>query len=72
VQSWELCFPFKSLLARNSKELYNNHFGDFFDYVQANGIAGGAVPRACGVYTEAAMYCQNVLILLRIEDEFYF
>jgi hypothetical protein len=25
--------------------------------------------RACGVYTEAATYCQNLLILLRIEDE---
>jgi hypothetical protein len=27
--------------------------------------------RACGVYTEAATYYQNVLILLRIEDELY-
>jgi hypothetical protein len=46
VQSRELCFPFKSLLAKDSKELYDNHFGDFFDYfkdVQANGLDGGAI-----------------------------
>jgi hypothetical protein len=29
VQSRELCFPFKSLLAKDLKELYNNHSGDF-------------------------------------------
>jgi hypothetical protein len=44
VQSRELCFPFnKSLLAKDSKELYKNHSGDFLDYfknVQANGIYG--------------------------------
>jgi hypothetical protein len=46
VQSRELCFPFKSLLAKDSKELYDNHFGDFFDYfkyVQTNGLDGGAI-----------------------------
>jgi hypothetical protein len=46
VQSRELCFPFKSLLAKDSKELYDNHFGDFFDYfktVQADGLGGGVI-----------------------------
>jgi hypothetical protein len=46
TQSRELCFPFKSLLAKDSKELYNNHFGDFFAFfkdVQANGLDGGAI-----------------------------
>jgi hypothetical protein len=46
VQSRELCFPFKSLLAKDSKKLYNNHFRDFIDYfksVQANGLDGGAI-----------------------------
>jgi hypothetical protein len=46
VQSWELCFPFKSLLAKDSKGLYGNHFADFFDYfknVQTNGLDGGAI-----------------------------
>jgi hypothetical protein len=46
IQSRELCFPFKSLLAKDSKELYDNHFGNFFDFfksVSANGLDGGAI-----------------------------
>ena len=46
IQSRELCFPVKGLLAKDSKELYDNHFGDFFDYfkyVQTNGLDGGAI-----------------------------
>jgi hypothetical protein len=46
VQSRELCFPFKSLLAKDSKDLYDNHFGDFFDYfksVEAGGLEGGTM-----------------------------
>jgi hypothetical protein len=46
VQRRELCFPFKSLLAKDSKDLNDNHFGDFFDYfksVEADGIEGGAM-----------------------------
>jgi hypothetical protein len=46
VQSRELCFPLKSLLAMDSKELYDNHFGNFFDYfknVPANGLDGRAL-----------------------------
>jgi hypothetical protein len=46
VQSRELCFPFKTLLAKDSKELCDNHFGDFFAFfkeVNANGLDGGAI-----------------------------
>jgi hypothetical protein len=46
VQSREVCFPFKSLLAKDSKELYNHHFGDSFDYlkkIQANGLDSGTI-----------------------------
>jgi hypothetical protein len=38
-------------------------------WVQSQKVFHG--PRACVVYTEAASYCQNLLILLRIEDELY-
>jgi hypothetical protein len=32
VQSRELCFPFKMILTRDTKSLYQEHFKDFFDF----------------------------------------
>jgi hypothetical protein len=32
VQSWELCFPFKMILTRDTKSLYKEQFKDFFDF----------------------------------------
>jgi hypothetical protein len=46
IQSRALCFPVKSLQAKDSKELYDKHFGDFFNSfksVQANELDNGAI-----------------------------
>jgi hypothetical protein len=32
VQSRDLCFPFKMILTRDTKSLYQEHFKDFFDF----------------------------------------
>jgi hypothetical protein len=34
VQSRELCYPFKILIAKDTKELYNTSFADFFAFFQ--------------------------------------
>jgi hypothetical protein len=46
VQSRELCFPFKILIARDTKTLYDNYYSDFFTFfkqVEQNGF--GDYPR---------------------------
>jgi hypothetical protein len=46
VQSRELCFPFKVLIAKDTKTLYDNYYTDFFSFfkqVEQNGF--GAFPR---------------------------
>lgn len=32
IQSRELCWPFKIIIAKDTKTLYANHFSDFFDF----------------------------------------
>jgi hypothetical protein len=32
IQSCELCWPFKIIIAKDTKALYANHFSDFFDF----------------------------------------
>jgi hypothetical protein len=40
VQSRELCYPFKILIAKDTKELYNTCFADFFAFFQQVEVAG--------------------------------
>jgi hypothetical protein len=41
VQSRDLCFPFKVLLIRDTKTLYQEHFKDFFDVFSKLNLEGG-------------------------------
>ena len=47
IQSRELCFPLKILIAKDNKALYNTHFVDFFNWFKTMGENGfGEYP--CG------------------------